>query len=235
MTRYLFTLLLCVQFSFSQSADHLNTILKQLKLNESQIRIELFTEKILPYDKNKSVLVIPKYASDIEEGSFVLDAYILVIDNVTGKIIYKFIEPNAWTSDALILTDITIDTGLYYLNKTTRAFGIRADYRTQSQPNPFSETNLSLYIVEKNTLKPVLHNYRVYKYGGEWDMKCDGEFEDIDSTIDIDKLQNNNFNNLIIKTKITKTENTFKNDDCDSKETIKKETTKLIFDGKQYK
>jgi hypothetical protein len=81
----------------------------------------------------------------------------------------------------------------------------------------------------------VLHNYRVYKYGGEWDMKCDGEFEDIDSTIDIDKLQNNNFNNLIIKTKITKTENTFKNDDCDSKETIKKETTKLIFDGKQYK
>ncbi|SFD65118.1 PA3715 family protein [Flavobacterium phragmitis] len=235
MEKYFYILLFAVQFSFSQNTDHLPTVLKQLKLKESQIRIELFTEKVLPYDKSKSVLVIPKYASDIEEGSFVLDAYILIIDNATGKIISKFIEPNAWTSDALILTDITIDTGLYHLNKTTRAFGIRTDYRTQSQPNPYSETNLSLYIVEKNTLKPVLQNFRIYKYGGEWDMKCDGKFEDIDSTIDIDKLQNKNFNNLIIKTKITKTENILKDEDCISKETIKKETVKLIFNGKEYK
>src|SRR6218665_1711411 len=205
MKNFLFTLLFCVQFSFSQNTDHLNTVLKQLKLKESQIRIELFTEKILPYDKSKSILVIPKYASDIEEGSFVLDAYLLLIDNATGKIISKFIEPNAWTSDAVILTDVTIDTGLYHLNKTTRAFGVRADYRTQSQPNPYNETNLSLYIVEKNTLKPVLHNYTIYRYRGEWDMKCNGEFEDNDSTIDIDKLQTNSFNNLIVKTKITKT------------------------------
>ncbi|AWK04892.1 hypothetical protein HYN56_11895 [Flavobacterium crocinum] len=235
MKANLFILLFCVQFSFSQNTDHLNTVLKQLKLQEKQINVQLFTEKILPYDKSKSVLVVPKYATDIEEGSFTLDAYILVVDNATGKIISKCVELNAWTSDALILTSITIDTGLYHLNKSTRAFGVRVDYRTQSQPNPYSETNLSLYTVNKNVLKPVLHNYNIYRYRGEWDMKCNGEFEDNDSTIDIDKLQTNNFNNLIVKTKITKTKNTFKNEDCVSKETIKKETTKLIFNGKEYK
>lgn len=232
---FFFALLFCVHFSFSQNTDHLNTILKQLKLKEKQINLELISQKVLPYDKTKSVLVVPKYASEVADDYFLLDAYILVIDNATGKIIYKFVEPEAWTSDAVILTDISVDTGLYHLNKTTRAFGVRVSYRTQSQPNPYSESNLSLYIIDKNSLKEVLHNYSISRYGGEWDTKCNGEFEDSNSTIDIDKLQTNNFNNLIVKTKITKTKSVFKNDDCISKESIKKETTKLVFNGKEYK
>ncbi len=235
MKKYLFALLFCTQFLFSQNTDHLYSVLKQLKLKESQVDLELFTEKILPYDKTKSVLVIPKYASEVTVDYFVLDAYIIIIDNTTGKIIYKFIEPNAWTSDAVMLSDISIDTGLYILNKTTRAFGVRVNYTGSSRPNPYNETNLTLYVIDKNSLKPVLHNYTIYQFGGEWDTNCSGEFEDNDSTIDIDKLQTNNFNNLIVKTKITKTKNTFKNDDCISKETIKKSTSKLVFNGKEYK
>ncbi|MTH13989.1 hypothetical protein [Flavobacterium sp. LC2016-01] len=235
MKKYLFALLFCAQFSFSQNTDHLNSVLRQLKLKESQIDLELFTEKVLPYDKAKSVLVIPKYASEVAEDYFVLDAYILMIDNTTGKIIYKFMEPNAWTSDAVILTDISIDTGLYLLNKSTRAFGIRVNYRNQSHPNPYSESILSLYIINKNVLKPVLHNYTISQYGGEWDTNCDGESEESNSAIDIDKLQTNNFSNLIVKTKILQTKSAFKNGDCISKKTIKTETSKLLFNGKEYK
>lgn len=232
---FFFALIFCVQFSFSQNTDHLSTILKQLKLKEKQINLELVSQKTLPYDKTKSVIVVPKYSSEVADDYFVLDAYIMVIDNKTGKIISKFVEPEAWTSDAVILTDISVDTGLYLLNKTTRAFGVRVNYRTQSQPNPYSESNLSLYIIDKNSLKEVLHNYRISRYGGEWDTKCNGEFEDSNSTIDIDTIQSHSFNNLIVKTKITKTESKFKNNDCISKESIKKETSKLVFNGKQYK
>ena len=239
MKKYFFALILCFQISFSQSTDHLNTVLKQLKIKKSEIHEKLFTQKILPYDKSKSVLVIPKYDINEQDNEghdyFVLDAYIVVIDNATGKIICKFIEPNAWTSDALMLTGISIDTGLYHLNSTTRAFGVRVDYTGSSRPNPFSETHLSLYVADKNSLKQVLKNYSISRSGGEWDTNCAGEFEDRNSTFDIAKVQTNNYNNIIVRSTIVKSVSTPTNDDCVSKETTKKATSKLIFNGKEYK
>lgn len=239
MKKYFFAIMLCFQISFSQSTDHLNTVLKQLKIKKSEIHEKLFTQKILPYDKSKSVLVIPKYDINEQDNEghdyFVLDAYIVVIDNATGKIICKFIEPNAWTSDALMLTGISIDTGLYHLNTTTRAFGIRVDYTGSSRPNPFSETHLSLYVADKNSLKQVLKNYSISRSGGEWDTNCAGEFEDRNSTFDIAKVQTNNYNNITVRSTIIKSVSTPTNDDCVSKETTKKATSKLIFNGKEYK
>jgi hypothetical protein len=239
MKKSILALLFCFQLSFSQNVDHLNTVLKQLNLKESQVNLNLFTQKVLPYDKEKSVLVIPKYDINEEDNEghyyFVLDAYIVVIDNATGKIICKSVEPHAWTSDAFLLTGITIDTGLYLLNKTTRAFGVRVDFNGSSKPNPFGETNLSLYIIDKNSLKQVLKNYTISELHGEWDTNCAGEFEDRNSTFDMDKVQKNNFNNIIVKTKIVKTISTPTNDDCISKDTIRKETSKLVFNGKEYK
>lgn len=239
MKKYFFALLLCFQISFSQNTDHLNTVLKQLKIKKSDIHEKLFTQKILPYDKSKSVLVIPKYDINEQDNEghdyFVLDAYIVVIDNATRKIICKFIEPNAWTSDALMLTGISIDTGLYHLNSTTRAFGVRVDYTGSSRPNPFSETHLSLYVADKNSLKQVLKNYSISRSGGEWDTNCAGEFEDRNSTFDIAKVQTNNYNNIIVRSTIVKSVSTPTNDDCVSKETTKKATSKLIFNGKEYK
>ncbi|MFC0779847.1 hypothetical protein [Flavobacterium sp. HJSW_4] len=235
MVKYIFALLLCTQISFSQNTDHLNTVLKQLKIKKSEINVELFTQKVLPNDKAKSVLVIPKYASEVTPDYFVIDAYILVIDNTTGKIINKFIEPSAWTSDAIMLNNISIDTGLYRLNETTRAFGVRTSFSNNSRLNPYSEMNLSLYITTNNSLKQVLKNYTLQQSGGEWDSDCAGEFDSSTSSIDIDKLQNKNFNNLIVKTKVVKTKNMFKNEDCIAKETTKKLISKLIYNGKEYK
>lgn len=234
MKKYLFALLICFQFSFSQ--NHLDAVLKQLKFKKSDINEKLVTEKILPYDKEKSVFVLPKYASEVTPDYFDLDAYILVIDNKTGTILYKFIEPSAWTSDAIAITNISIDTGLYILNKTTRAFGVRVNYQNGSNINPYSENNLSLYIIKKNSLKEILSNYRVEDFIGDWGITCAGESTSSKSTLDIDQLQNNNFNNLIVKTKTIKTKTILKkNDDCITKESIKNETSKLIFDGKVYK
>lgn len=235
MKKYYFALLLCFQISLSQNVDHLDTVLKQLGIKKSEINTELLAQKILPYDKGKSVLAIPKYSEKVEDEYSIFDAYIVVIDNSTGKIICKFIEPGAWTSDAVRLEEISIDTGLYLLNKTTRAFGVRVSYYGSSRPNPFGETILSLFIIDKSSLRQVLKDYTISQSSGEWDTNCAGEFEDQTSSIDIDKIQTNNFNNLIIKTKIVKTKNIPTKDDCVAKESTKQATSKLIFDGKQYK
>jgi len=214
-------------------------VLKQLNIHKKDISKELYKEKVLPNKTSQTVLVIPKYrVNETDEYGhefYELDAYIVVADNATGKIINKYIEESAWTSDAMVLTDIEIDTGLYQLNDKNRAFGIRVSYRGSSNPNPYSYTDLSLFLAQNNVLKKVLNNYQISRSSGEWDTRCAGEFTDIDGVIDIDKNKTNSFNNLIIKSKIQHTKSFETKDDCDEKVTTKNSTKFLKYNGKEYK
>ena len=135
----------------------------------------------------------------------------------------------------MVLSDITIDTGIYQLNEKERAFGIRVDYEGSSRPNPFNKTDLSLFVVQNNNLKRILSNYPITEFHGEWDTNCAGEFEDINSVIDIDKNKTNGFRNLTIKSKIEQTKNIATKDDCVEKKTTKLSTIKLKYNGKEYK
>ena len=214
-------------------------VISQLGLKETDVNEEFYVEKVLPNSKSQSVIVVPKYRKNEEDeyGNryFELDAYIIVADNKTGKILYKYYEENAWTSDAVKLSSIIVDTGLYNLNGETRAFGIRVSYSGSSGPNPYSQTDLSLFIVGKKSLRRILKNYSISEYQGEWDMNCAGEFENTDGIIDIDTAKTNGFNNLIIKETIVKAKNTPVKEDCIEKKSTKHSTKKLKFNGQEYK
>lgn len=216
----------------------LNKVLSQLKLNKKDIHEPLYRSKVLPNKTSNSVLVIPKYnVNETDEQGhdfFVFDAYILVADNATGKIISKFVEKEAWTSDAMVLSEVTIDTGLYQLNEKDRAFGVRVSYRGSSNPNPYSYTDLSLFIIQNNLLKRVLNNYQIDRYSGEWDTRCAGEFTQINSVINFDKNRTNGFKNIILKNTIENTKSYMKNDECEKKVTASKTVKYLKFNGKEY-
>ena len=239
-----FVLTFTLSRSFSQEINIENSVLAekvfaQLKLNKSDINEELYVEKVLPNMKSQTVIVIPKYRKNESDGygNFYqeLDAYIIIVENTTGKILYQYYEEEAWTSDAIKLTSINVDTGIYTLNNETRAFGIAASYSGSSQPNPHHHTELSLFIKSNKSLKKVLNNYTTTSFGGEWDMKCVGEFEDISSTIIIDtQNKNKNFNDLLIKDKITRTKNTVVNEDCVEKNTTTYKTKRLKYNGITY-
>lgn len=240
-TILLFTLSIISQTAYAQSVESplIRKVLSELNLQENDVNLELVCEKILPYSKDKSVIVIPEYSAnrkdEYDEHYFELNAHILIVENLTGKIVSKFYEPNAWTSDAVMLTSIEIDTGLYNLNLETRAFGIRVNYTGSSRPNPYGQTDLSLYYVKKSSLKQVLKNYPIYDFHGEWDTNCIGEFEGKESILVIDKLKTNNFFDLVINTKIVKTENLLTDDDCIEKIKTSKRVLKLKYNGKEYK
>lgn len=240
-TLLIFIYLLLSQVSFSQIQDSilLNKVLNQLKIKTSEVNLELVAQKILPNSKDKTVLVIPKYIVNEQDEYrnfyFELDAYIVVANNETAEILYKIYQPNAWTSDAVMLTSIEIDTGLYNLNQQTRAFGMRVSYTGSSRPNPYYKTDLSLFITQNDILKQVLSNFVISEFHGEWDTNCVGDFESIKSSIDIDKVQSNGFNNLIIRTTKTQTENILTNEDCVEKNKIVKTTKKLIYNATEYK
>lgn len=241
----IFLLSLSCSYGFSQERNIESSVLAknifaQLKLKQGDVNEELYVEKVLPNMKSQTVMVIPKYRKNEPDGYgnyyLELDAYIIIADNTNGKILYKYYEENAWTSDASRLSSITINTGLFNLNSETRAFGINVSYQGSSQPNPNHHTDLSLFVKSNQSLKKVLSNYTTETFGGEWDMKCVGEFEQVSSTIIVDKKRKTkNFNDLIIKDKITKTINTPVNDDCIEKETVSSKTLRLKFNGTEYK
>lgn len=226
-------------YSQEQNEVLLNKVLVQLKLKKKDIHEPLYRSKVLPNKTSNSVLVIPKYNVNQtdEQGHdfFVFDAYIMVVDNATGKIISKYVEKEAWTSDAMVLSEITIDTGLYQLNEKDRAFGIRVSYSGSSKPNPYYYTDLSLFIVQNNLMKRVLKNYQIDRASGEWDTRCAGEFEESTGSIDLDKNKSNGFKNLIIKSKIEHKKSFLVEDDCEEKVTTKNSIKYLKFNGKEYK
>ncbi|MFY7887653.1 MAG: hypothetical protein ACOVOW_02005 [Spirosomataceae bacterium] len=246
MKKTLLLLLFTIIFGFQNGVcqaqnDLLKRVLKQLALQEKDIEKTLFASKILPHAKDKSVLTFPKYVSKSDDV-YVFDAYIVVVDNQTGKILYKFYEPEAWESDAIMLVQITIDTGLFILNNETRAFGVRLNYHHTSNWDPYSRTDLSLFIVENNKLKRILEDYTISSYSGEFGPTCaGGNKEEMESVIDIDKQhQSNQFNDLVISETVTMTDYLKKkypkyDQDCDEKRTTVKKIVRMKYDGRQYK
>lgn len=221
---------------FAQDQALLNKVLASLKLKTKDVNTELVVTKILPYDKQKTVLVIPKYVTnDPDDSFFIYDAYIVIANNKTGEIVNKYYESEKWTSDAIVLDELTIDSGLYKLNEQTRAFGVRASFTGSSRVNPYSNTTLSLYIPSKNKLSEIANAITVYNYYGEWDGNCNGEFQNEEITIDLDKEKTNGFYNLILTNKTTETKNKLKGEDCLENVSKKNEKFKLKFNGTIYK
>ena len=230
-----FILISTTSFSQVQNTLLLKQVLKDLKLSEKEINMELSINKVLPYSTDKTFFVIPKFINkDDYENYSDYDAYIVIVDNRNGKILNKFYESYAWSSDAINLTSIEIDTGLYNLNENTRAIGIRINYSGSSRPNPYSETSLSLFIPENKKLTRILKDLSISEFHGEWDTNCSGEFEESNSIVDVEKIKSNNFYNLIIKTKMKKTKNIPTNDDCIEKIKYSESIKKIKFNGKSY-
>lgn len=220
----------------NSNSIYLDAVLNQLNIKLEDCYEEFITEKALPYSPENTVMVIPRVTQK-EEDFLVMDAYIVVIDNNTKNIINKYYEKDAWTSDAIMLNTISIDTAPYKLNETTRAFGVKLSYANSSRPNPYSESSISLFVPQDNTLVKVLDGYPIYTHHGEWDTMCSGQFESTQTVLIMSGQQTNGYNNITAKSTITTEITKPKGDDCDSEESTENSSETLRFeDGKyQYK
>lgn len=209
-------------------------ILKQLKVDHFKIKEELSIEKKMPNKEDSYIIVIPVvYGLDDHDG-FNVNVIVLITDG-NGTIKNKFIDPEEYVSDAVMLKSFTVDTGLYYLNPNIRAFGITANYRNGSGPNPYSSSTISMYYPDGKTLKNVLNQFQISSYGGEWDMKCAGEFIENGSVILLTKEKTNGFANLKIKTKITQIKSRMNGEECTDRENTKISYKILKFNNSRYR
>lgn len=231
---FIFILFIASTFS-SQEIDEIRyeNIINQLKLKKGSIKEDLVVEKKMPNKEDSYIIVIPVLDGVEEDDGFTVRNTILVTDG-TGLIKNQYVDPEEYFSDAVMLQSFTVDTGLYNLTSTIRAFGVTADYRNGSGPNPYSLRTISMYYQEEKTLKIVLNQYQISSYGGEWDMKCAGEFTEGNSLIVMTKEKRNGFANLQIKTTTTQTKSEVVNDECTESETSKISYKVLKFNKSEY-
>lgn len=233
--------LICCLFigktSRAQSNVLVTKVLAQLKIELAQCNEEFIREEQLPYNKNLSVVVIPKY-NEKEDDYFTLDSYILLVNNKTGKIISKYFEDadsNGWTSDAVMLERIDIETNPYKIKAGVNAFAIIVGFRGSSNPNPYSNELISIFEPKGAELRCVLKNFESETYGGEWDMHCAGKFKEEQKTLSFAKTTTLGYYDIVVKSKIRNITSVKVKEDCIEKVSTKTAIKVLKFKNGTYR
>ncbi|GJH40986.1 hypothetical protein RCZ04_15360 [Capnocytophaga sp. HP1101] len=208
-------------------------VIKTLGIPESKIDTDMYTEKILPYDTDKLAMIfLIRKGDDEDEATF--DLYVVLYDLLHQRIAQSYKGIDEYFSDAIALQGLTIDTAKFILTEGVRAFGIRAFYKNNSRISPYSEETFSLFLPQGNSLKKVLHQYRLGSYNGEYsDFNCEGSWSDeSDSMFIMDNKKTNDYFNI-------KNRQTFirkaTDRNCDDK--IVEKSTKTVFlkyNGEEY-
>lgn len=242
MNQKLFILFLFCQSVFyytqviSPEKQRINHILSALRIKSENFEETVYSEKKMPERENQYIVCLP--IVDTKDESLInYDLYVIICDT-NGSILHKYFEKNAYTSDAIALDFTEVDTGMYTIKTNIRAFGIRAHFRNGSQPNPYSSEEISLFYLDDSKIKNILNHYQIDQSAGEWDLKCNGEFEESTGYISIEPTQNNGFYNLKIKTKIKKRQligKDKKTGDCKEKISQTFQTNILKFSKGQYR
>lgn len=215
-------------------------VIDELNINRSKLMPVLQAFKILPNRPHEAIVVIPEIVEGSEEEHyFTFNTHIAYVNMENKQVLFHYFESsktNGWVSDAIMLTEIIIDTAPYTITENERAFGVKTHFVGSSRANPYENDRLSLFIIENNSLQKVLHNFEVKKGTGEINGGCDERYLLEEKTLIISEEKTNAYFDIVIKNKITNSL-LFKdeNGDCDEKDTIFTKTLVLKFDGKTYK
>lgn len=210
-------------------------IMQQLNLDPDKCYWQFVSEQILPENNKLSIWVIPMINQMDEDGSYTnLSGYILLADGETGEIKSKYYEKDAWTSDAIQLTNISIDTLGYRLSDNKLVFGIHASYNGSSNVCPGGNTSLRLFAQQGNELSPIFE-YDSNKYSGENDggAQGNGNFEEHDTELVVTKQSSNDFYDFAL---LTNTRwDVQKNNETKSTYSIRDSIRLFSYTGKEYK
>lgn len=159
---------------------------------------------------------------------------ILTVDQLSGKIKRKYLDPHIYESDALNLGSIQFDLAAYQLNPKLRAVGLRVFYHGMSRANPWDYTLLNLYDLENH--KKLLDRLLVNELQGENDGRCNSEYQVQRSTVAVLPLKKNQiYSDLNVQSKLSVEGAKGDENQCDDYEKNQgKRMHRLIFDGTQY-
>ncbi len=218
----------------SQFSPLVQNVISQLEIDESGVDAEFVSSRICPDNPEESIVFIPVIVEE-DEDFFRLSTYIVIAETETGNLINIYFEPYSIESDAVLLTNVSIDTAPYYVAEDNRAFGIKVSHHSMSQPNPYSTSVLSLYLESENKITRILKDYTVSEYSGEWDTRCAGEFIHQEKTVQMSSNQTNGFYDIKVKDTITNILSFVGgNGDCDEEKDITILEHVIKYNGEEY-
>ncbi len=236
-----FALSLFSFFTVAQQRDGLNDaiveiLIEELHLEDQKIYDEFIVTTLHPKDKTKAIVIIP-IINEINEkdDSYILDAYILVANSLTGKLQHSTFVKSFTKSDAISLSKINIDTSTYRIAENRDAFAVETHHRTLSQPNPYASTSTALFMAEGDELKMILEKYLIMEFTGEWDLNCKGESTQITKVIKETQRKTNDYTELGVTKVITMRKTYLEGEDC--KVEVEKDSIQqiMIFKDGKYK
>ena len=236
-----YLILFLFSFSFAQieTSKLVPKVLKQLDLNINNIHQDFYVEKVLPFEKSKTLILIPKFVNtnynNYDSYFYTIKPILVIVDNNSGKILNQF-NCQEIISDAIKISSIVLDTGLYYLKSDLRAVGVRVHFSGSSSVYPMSNELLSLYIPENKSFKNVLNSFTISNYNSDWDTKCAGESKETNSFLSMDeKNSSNGFRNINVHSKIKLSKTYVLKGECKEKNSTNQTNRILKFNGKEYK
>jgi len=200
---------------------------------------EFFDCKIDPVDTNKTIVALA-HSQENNASLYNLDVLLVEINN--GKIVQHLFQEGAFESDAVAFSGITIDTARYKLAPELRAFGIRANFESNSRMYALYTKTISLYVSQDQKLKQVLANLIMYDYANSFsngDDECSPTIiydtkSETKRTLAIAKTTSHGYADLLLQEKTTNNESKMVKNKCvvATTKTTKKYT--LHFNGDVY-
>ncbi|WP_295538149.1 hypothetical protein [uncultured Pseudacidovorax sp.] len=143
--------------------------------------------KTWPTVIGRNVVVLPLQHAVSDRGARSLDMELLVVQRPDNgnterdKVVARLFLPELLVEDAdLRIQDVQLDTGRYLLANGERAFGLRVSYQRQDPARPYAAETLRLFVLDrKNTLRPAMDELVMRRDSGEWDLACQGRFEEL--------------------------------------------------------
>lgn len=217
----------------NELSEEMKFVIQSLNIDMEKIDKDLSIEKpmrYLPEMMSFAILEIKSSSVNGEEFEYYTYDCHVVMYNASDKKITNKYTITGLESDAIRLSGLNFDFAPYKVkNDGTRAFGLRIRYSGPSRVNPYEEEKITLFAPDKDKLTPILKDYTSYLYNGDWDTNCAGEFNEKSAFFVLQTEQINGYFGIQVNLKNVKTVRTPIGDDCDSKETVAKNSEFLVF------
>lgn len=190
-----------------------------------------------PAHPNLRLLAIPLLDALVDPAEDIVtgDLLVSVIDpSVPDGAVARVAMPDFFYDDAVYTSRIVFDTAPYRLIDGDLAFGLRAERRTGSRPNPFHATTLYLFQQVGNDLRMVLDGMTVEQMFGETDTNCAGQFDTLTRVLDLGDNAQNGGTDIVVTTTETTEKSEMVDGDCLSEKEDWVSKTTLRYDGTRY-
>lgn len=228
------TLLCLPLLAFAECKDRLGTWTKTLQPGRT-LDTEMAACKVWPANPSQTLAVLPLPQPGSTDDDKVYDVEVVLADSQSGKVIAHRFEKAAFTSDAVVLRGLALDTAPWRLTPQVLAFGVRAQHEAASRVSPFSQTTLSLYVIDGAALRKVLDRLATQTSSGQWDGNCAGSFTDTTRAIAVGPPGQSGYATLVISETAVTTTNKPTRGDCASRQsTAKRPHLSIEYDGTHY-